>query len=393
MGVPLNEADDDDDDDDNYDKNYDNYDKKEEETSSNNNNKNEVTAAAAVVVVLEEANAASSSLRIRIRSMEGEPHEAESSSKTSIPVEEIIWEARSEELTQGDERDEERGGQYSPSTLSSSTTTERATEVAAVPKTAWKESSVSEPRPPPPTPPTPRHALNEEVRKTSTGRRSSFLSSGEIFAHAPGRVHSARSMEGFLDRVRKQSGLAHDEDEDEDDSEDDRTSTEEERKQNSAPPRRVSSPTSSGRSTPKLSVEDIEICQRLDEEYERALEEREIGYNARYSSVRQSAFLSVFFMSAFLFLGTVFFMRQTEWTIADSLLFSIYTITTVGYGQTSLPTTPGFQAYTIFYILVGIAALTIMVCLIKCMSTCWISIPFILTNISLYQINAQLLIN
>ena len=126
-------------------------------------------------------------------------------------------------------------------------------------------------------------------------------------------------------------------------------------------------PTSSPRTTRKtagqqhLTVEDLEICQRLDEEYERALEEREIGYNARYASVRQSAVLSVCFMVAFLSLGTTFFMRQAAWTIPESMLFSIYTITTVGYGRQEMPTTPGFQAYTIFYILVGIAALTIMV--------------------------------
>lgn len=116
----------------------------------------------------------------------------------------------------------------------------------------------------------------------------------------------------------------------------------------------------------QLTEEDLEICQRLDEEYERALEEREIGYNARYASVRQSAVLSVFFMVAFLSLGTAFFMRQAAWTIPESMLFSIYTITTVGYGRGEMPTSPGFQAYTIFYILVGIAALTIMVRLRSC---------------------------
>lgn len=111
----------------------------------------------------------------------------------------------------------------------------------------------------------------------------------------------------------------------------------------------------------RLTTEDLEICQRLDEEYERALEEREVGYNARYASVRQSAVLSVFFMLAFIGLGTVFFMRQAAWTIPESMLFSIYAITTVGYGRGEMPTTPGFQMYIIFYILVGIAALTIMV--------------------------------
>ena len=73
-------------------------------------------------------------------------------------------------------------------------------------------------------------------------------------------------------------------------------------------------------------MEDLEICQRLDEEYERALEEREIGYNARYASVRQSALLSVFFMVAFLGLGTTFFMKQAAWTIPESMLFSICTV-------------------------------------------------------------------
>eukprot|EP00934_Nitzschia_sp_Nitz4_P001241 Nitzschia sp. Nitz4//scaffold15_size197535//101758//103941//NITZ4_001584-RA/size197535-augustus-gene-0.226-mRNA-1//-1//CDS//3329537733//1241//frame0 len=107
--------------------------------------------------------------------------------------------------------------------------------------------------------------------------------------------------------------------------------------------------------------QDIELCQRLDEEYERALEEREIGYNARYTSVRQSALLSVIFIILFLGLGTVFFMRQTPWDASESLLFCIFTITTVGYGHEEIPTSPGFQAYSIFYILVGIAALTIMV--------------------------------
>jgi Ion channel len=111
----------------------------------------------------------------------------------------------------------------------------------------------------------------------------------------------------------------------------------------------------------KMTLEDIQICQQLDDEYERALEEREVGYTARYNSVRQSAFFSVLFMVAYLLLGTAFFMRQADWTIADSLLFSIYTITTVGYGSPRIPRTPGFQLYIIFYVLIGIAALTIMV--------------------------------
>eukprot|EP00531_Pseudo-nitzschia_arenysensis_P006508 CAMPEP_0116151970 /NCGR_PEP_ID=MMETSP0329-20121206/20394_1 /TAXON_ID=697910 /ORGANISM="Pseudo-nitzschia arenysensis, Strain B593" /LENGTH=819 /DNA_ID=CAMNT_0003648645 /DNA_START=217 /DNA_END=2677 /DNA_ORIENTATION=+ len=133
----------------------------------------------------------------------------------------------------------------------------------------------------------------------------------------------------------------------------------------------------------ELTTEDLEICQRLDDEYERALEERDIGYNARYSSVRQTAMWSIFFLALYMIQGKrellllnnqqnyiaeraegeedEFDNEFSSWSIPESLFFSIFTITTVGYGREDLPATPSFQAYTIAYIMVGIAALTIMV--------------------------------
>ena len=125
------------------------------------------------------------------------------------------------------------------------------------------------------------------------------------------------------------------------------------------PPPRVGAATSPALQL--LSIEDTEIFQRLDDEYETALEERHIGYMARYTSVRQAACFSVVFMLIFLSLGTFFFKRYADWTTHDSLLFSIYTITTVGYGNQAIPKETGFQIFTILYIFVGIATLTIMV--------------------------------
>jgi Ion channel len=110
-----------------------------------------------------------------------------------------------------------------------------------------------------------------------------------------------------------------------------------------------------------MSEADIEICQRLDQEYELALEERDIAYTARYRSVRQSACASIGFMALFVTLANVFFVRHADWTVSDSLLFSVYTITTVGYGHLEHPETPAFQVYTMFFILTGISLLTIMV--------------------------------
>mmetsp|Transcript_18981 Transcript_18981/g.44065 ORF Transcript_18981/g.44065 Transcript_18981/m.44065 type:complete len:811 (-) Transcript_18981:144-2576(-) len=137
-----------------------------------------------------------------------------------------------------------------------------------------------------------------------------------------------------------------------------------------------------------LTTEDIEICQRLDDEYERALEERDISYNARYTSVRQTAIVSIIFLALYMIQGTLVYRELllinhknnyvsrfvdgdgdaeefdnefSAWSLPESLFFSIFTITTVGYGREDLPTTPSFQAYTILYIMVGIAALTIVV--------------------------------
>lgn len=192
-------------------------------------------------------------------------------------------------------------------------------------------------------------------------------------------------MANFLEHVRRKSGYPEGEESSDDLSL--ATDDTEERKSGSprvvqitSVPRRIQSPTLSTKKsrrsvsmTPvsavirsdvpenQLTEEDLEICQRLEQEYERALEEREIGYNARYTSVRQSAVLSICFMVAFLGLGTVFFMRQAAWTLPESMLFSIYTITTVGYGRNEMPTTPSWQLYVIFYILVGVGGLTVLV--------------------------------
>lgn len=111
----------------------------------------------------------------------------------------------------------------------------------------------------------------------------------------------------------------------------------------------------------EMSEADVGIFQKLDAEYDRAMEEREVSYTARYQSVRQSALFAVGFMAIYMTLGTLYFVRQTGWTVEEALFFGIYTITTVGYGNLDNPETPAFQLYTIFFILIGIATLTIMI--------------------------------
>ena len=51
--------------------------------------------------------------------------------------------------------------------------------------------------------------------------------------------------------------------------------------------------------------------------------------------------------------GTIFYWRVEDWTVVESLYFSVVTLTTVGFGDFA-PTTAGAQIFTIFYILTGI---------------------------------------
>jgi voltage-gated potassium channel len=60
-----------------------------------------------------------------------------------------------------------------------------------------------------------------------------------------------------------------------------------------------------------------------------------------------------FVAAALVITGTLFYWRFEDWTIIQSLYFSIVTLTTVGYGDFA-PTTDATQIFTIFYILTGI---------------------------------------
>lgn len=107
--------------------------------------------------------------------------------------------------------------------------------------------------------------------------------------------------------------------------------------------------------------DDFEICRiRLDEQYDRALEDREVVFRAQYATICQSTCLSAFVMLLYLAVGCTFYKSHTQWDTTDSLLFTVYSVTTVGYGNHKIPKTVSFQLFTIAYILVGIALLTIM---------------------------------
>jgi voltage-gated potassium channel len=54
--------------------------------------------------------------------------------------------------------------------------------------------------------------------------------------------------------------------------------------------------------------------------------------------------------------GTIFYWRFEDWTIIESLYFSVVTLTTVGFGDFT-PTSAGTQIFTVIYILTGLGIL------------------------------------
>lgn len=108
--------------------------------------------------------------------------------------------------------------------------------------------------------------------------------------------------------------------------------------------------------------EELDSLRRVfDSEYERALEDQDISWKARYGATRLSFLVSALMMVAYLWLGCMFYSSEADWSIPDALLFTVYTVTTVGYGGPQpLPNTAAFHAFTSFYVIAGISLVTVL---------------------------------
>mmetsp|Transcript_3677 Transcript_3677/g.8150 ORF Transcript_3677/g.8150 Transcript_3677/m.8150 type:complete len:828 (-) Transcript_3677:152-2635(-) len=107
---------------------------------------------------------------------------------------------------------------------------------------------------------------------------------------------------------------------------------------------------------------ELDSLRRVfDSEYERALEDQEISWRARYGATRLSFIMSALLMLVYLWLGCMFYRSEAGWSVPDALLFTVYTVTTVGYGGPQpLPNTAAFHAFTSVYVIVGISLVTVL---------------------------------
>ena len=103
-----------------------------------------------------------------------------------------------------------------------------------------------------------------------------------------------------------------------------------------------------------------EMIRGMNQAYCCVNEEHASLEQARMAWARQAAFWTFFINSAFLLGGALFFASQTDWAAIDVALFTVYTVTSAGYGHVDIPHTPLFQIVDTFYILTGLSLMAIM---------------------------------
>jgi len=144
-----------------------------------------------------------------------------------------------------------------------------------------------------------------------------------------------------------------------DDDDDDNDKLDKRTKRRGKSNNKISSSTTTKQSVEEEQLENLRKI--LDSEYARALEDQEISWRARYGATRLSFAGSVILMFLYLWLGCIFYRSEANWTIPEALLFTIYTVTTVGYGgPMELPNTASFHAFTSVYVLAGISLVTVL---------------------------------
>jgi len=108
---------------------------------------------------------------------------------------------------------------------------------------------------------------------------------------------------------------------------------------------------------------EIELCEEFDKDFELIFFEREVEYRARLLSVRRITGITFALFASYLVIGCLYFSvwsEESKWPLEESLIFLIYTVTTVGYGNHVIPTSRGSRIFIIFYILIGIALVTVV---------------------------------
>lgn len=106
---------------------------------------------------------------------------------------------------------------------------------------------------------------------------------------------------------------------------------------------------------------DFEMLAKLHVKYARVLEDQQISKMAQLESLRQTSATAVAVMLVLLIVGTAIVVVTCDVSMSQALLYSIYTVTSAGFGNVPVPDTVGFLVFAIVYVYLGISALAINV--------------------------------
>jgi hypothetical protein len=98
----------------------------------------------------------------------------------------------------------------------------------------------------------------------------------------------------------------------------------------------------------------------LSQSVEQAFVERNYQLAAHTLSIQQNAKIVVAWMLFFLATSITFFVHVGNLTVPDAMLFTVYSVTTAGFGSIRIPHTTGFLVAVIVFIYLGLASVTIL---------------------------------
>ena len=98
----------------------------------------------------------------------------------------------------------------------------------------------------------------------------------------------------------------------------------------------------------------------LDEAFVTVFDDHDCEVQARQQWAREAAVGTTLINVSFLVGGALFFASQTDWATVDVALFTVYTVTSAGYGHVDIPDTALYQIFDTFYILIGLSLMAIM---------------------------------
>jgi len=106
-----------------------------------------------------------------------------------------------------------------------------------------------------------------------------------------------------------------------------------------------------------------EHLYQYNQDYKNAKLVEEIQYKARLQSVRNITGFTFGLFALYLAIGAAYYSRwssaEEKWPVHESLIFLIYTASTVGYGNHTIPSEPRDRLFTMIFIMVGIALVTV----------------------------------